>query len=444
MIAMQERYAPSRPYRLGTRPRRSPKGSRNDAAGGLALARRRAPSLDTDNHLATTVAMWLKEQETEGDRYENRYRLWRQLCATVYGIWQEFVAEIHSAPSDGAEWRWWNAYEAEREAVKEDRNPAYDAWLAEYVKKHGLPAAQSEAYLRTLYMERWKKQNRPDGLCARALGWEKQYFQLLHCQGEWIAMGASCCSSTTKPVAVPIGCNHRLCPLCNWHRSQNAQRKIRKLFDRINHPVFITLTVPNVKRISKRTFEFFRKRVRLFLAQHAYMLDEPGRPGGGVYAIETTYNRKEKSWHVHAHILLSANFKLPRADERIDFAGRNMRAFDYVKLVLEFDWSRIWCKDFARRWSWAPRAFSEYSELGRRNREVLRFGRSCQNERFGFEQWVRGCEENALKEWNPETRKRDKPIARPFADADARRGPNGISRIGVCSGLSQLMTATAQ
>lgn len=385
MIVMNEVAHPSRPYSLGTQRRRGPKAARSDGAGGRALAGRRAPSLDTYNQLAITVAKWLQDQETEWDREEFRRALWRQLLSTVYGIWQEFVIEVKSTPKDGAEWRWWRDYDAEREAVKADASPAYDEWLGKYAKKHGIPQC-GEGYLQCLYLDHWKRRNKPRGLCAKALSWERQYFQLLKCQGEFIAYSANCCSSQTEPVAVPIGCNHRLCPLCNWHRSQNAQRKVKKLYDRINHPVFLTLTVPNVRRISKRTFELIRKRVNRFIAQHKYMWD------GGVYSLETTYNQKEKSWHVHAHLLASANFKLPAKDERIEFAGRNMPAFTYLKLALEFDWSRLWCKGLSK----LPRANANHDAV---------YG-----ERFEFERWVMGCSENAVREYDYQAKKW-KPIA---------------------------------
>ena len=285
--------------------------------GASRFAGSEAPSLDTEKQLATSVANWLKDQETPLDKYQNRVRLWRRLCATVYSIWQDHA----NRPKDGLDKIWWDNYEKERLRLKTDTNPEYDAWLGKYVKKHGLPQC-SEAYLHCLYMTEWKKKNRPSGRCAAILAWEKQYFQLMHCQGEWI--GYKGCCAGTKSVAVPIGCNHRLCPLCSWHRAEMAQRKTKILFDRLTHPQVITLTTPNLKKISKRTFQVFRGKVKQFLAQHKEMF------AGGIYALETTYNRTEKTWHVHAHLLVDGTFKLPSKDQRIDFAGRNMPAFTIV------------------------------------------------------------------------------------------------------------------
>ena len=38
-------------------------------------------------------------------------------------------------------------------------------------------------------------------------------------------------------VAVPIGCNNRLCAVCAWRRSQKARSRIKRMYDRLNHPV---------------------------------------------------------------------------------------------------------------------------------------------------------------------------------------------------------------
>lgn len=329
----------------------------------------------------------MQSQETEWDIYQNRLRLWRQLQATVYSIWQAAT----QGPEDGREEEWRESYEREQALLRSDQNPAYDAWLEKHVaawlkrnSKNGateFPAHYGEGYLRRLYLDDWCKKNKPVGKWARALKWEKQCFQLLHCQGEWIGYRAECCGDKTHPIAVPIGCNHRLCPLCNWNRSRKAQRRCASLFDRLTHPQFITLTTPNVRRISKHTFHLYRKRVRQFLAQHKEMFF------GGVYAIETTYNRTQKTWHVHAHVLVDASYILPGKDQRVEFAGRNMRAFDYIKLALEYDWTRLWTDALGKK----PRKNSGKNVFD--------------GERFAFEEWVRECRLNSLLEYDPRLKK---------------------------------------
>ncbi len=394
-IDMQARYAPSRPYRLGTQRRRPRQAAAASPQGATRPRTARPSSLDTEKHLATTVAKWMQLQSTPQDEYKKRYALWRRLCETVYGIWQDYVAQLYVLPHDGAEWKWWQAYDEEKAKVKAGESVGYDAWLDSYRTRrvgrefpqwseafaqsrldwqNGVPGT-NETYVQWLYLDDWRRRNRPVGICAKALTWEKQYFQLFHCQGQWIGYRASCCAEKTELIAVPIGCNHRLCPLCNWQRSENAQRKVRQLFDRLEHPQFITLTAPNVKRITKRTYEFFRKRVRKFLADHKPMFR------GGVYAIETTYNREEKSWHVHAHVLVDAACSLPPSDSRVNFAGRDIYAFTFIKMALEFDWVRLSVKALGK----LPRANAKQTVLD--------------GERYEFESWARSCFENSTREY---------------------------------------------
>lgn len=376
-IVFQERVSPSRPFRLGTRRRRPHQAAGLSEAGASRSPERRAPSLDTGNHLATSVHNWMKDQETHWDKYQFRVRLWRQLCSTIHTLWQDAAA----APKDEGEETWWKAYEEQNATVKSDENPEYDAWLEAYVAKNGIPTF-SEAYLRVLYLEGWKKKNKPVGRCAEILRWEKQYFQLLNCEGEWVGKRAACCGEATTPVATPIGCNHRLCPLCSWRRSENAQRKMKQLFDRLTHPQFLTLTTPNLGTITKKRFHFYRKQVMKFIKSHPEMFK------GGVYAIETTYNRTEKTWHIHAHVLVDATYAFPKVDQRVTFAGRNMPAFTYMKMALEFDWTRLWVKTFPKK----PRKNAKKNVLD--------------GERWEFERWTRSCFDNALKtkrggEWMP-------------------------------------------
>jgi hypothetical protein len=308
----------------------------------------------------------LLDQETGFDKYQNRVRLWRQLCATLHKLWQDAA----NAPRDDGSEKWWAAYDQEVAAIRADESREYGKYL---LKRRAKVVDEPEVYTRALYLESWKRRNPPKGQAAETLKFEKQYFQVLRCEGEWIGKRAACCGDKTRPVAIAIGCNHRLCPLCSWRRCEGAQRKTKKLFDRLTHPQFITLTTPNLKSISKKSFNFYRKKVTKFIADHREMFR------GGVYAIETTFNRTEKTWHLHAHALVDATYMLPAKDQRIDFAGRNLPAFTYIKLALEFDWSRLWCKALPKK--------------PRKNAKV----ETILGERFDFESWVRSCFENRLK-----------------------------------------------
>lgn len=208
-----------------------------------------------------------------------------------------------------------------------------------------------------------------------ALAWEKQWFQVNQCQAQWVGYRADCCLSQTRPVAVPIGCNHRLCPLCAWHRSAKARAKVRTLFDRLEHPALITLTVPNTTTIRKHDLTLFRQRVRKFLA--IYKRDILG----GIYALETTYNRVHKTWHVHCHILADLSDQLPTKDQRVELAGQKVYAFTALKLRMEFEWLRLW----GGAWGRAPRRNANYE--------------ARQGQQWTFERWVQIGRQMALKEW---------------------------------------------
>ena len=304
-LTMQERAAPSRPSRLGTR-RRKPRQavSAVPEAGASRSGGARAPSLDTGKQLATTVQEWSDSQKTEHDVRREQYALHRQLTGTVHRIWQAY------------------------EGLK---NP------------------------------------------AEAVKWEKQWLKLHNCQSEWIGYRADCCKGYTTPYAVPIGCNHRLCPLCCYHRSQKARQKIKTMFDRLTHPVLITLTIPNKPTIRKHDYTLFRQKVRSFIKQRSGWIQ------GGVYSLETTYNRKEKTWHVHAHILADVATSLPDSSVKTNLAGKRICTFTAIKLKMEFDWLRLW----GCAWGKAPRKDAKQS---------VRDG-----ETYTFEEWVRIGRDNAVK-----------------------------------------------
>jgi len=307
-VIMEERIAPSRAYRLGTRRRCAPKGrTALPEAGASRFGRKaKALSLDTEKQLATTVRDWLGQQRTEEDIRAEQISLQRMLNDTIHKIWQ----------------------------------------------RH----AQA-------------------GNAEESLKWEKQWFKLHNCQSEWIGYRAVCCGDKTTAIAVPIGCNHRLCPLCAWHRSQRARVKIKTMFDRLTHPALITLTIPNKETIRKHDYTLFRQKVRKFLAQHkSWIL-------GGTYSLETTYNRTNKTWHIHVHILCDLSADLPLKKEKTELAGERVYSFTAIKLKLEFDWLRLWGK------AWGKAAGKGASKMRR------------EGDTYTFETWVKENRANRIKEW---------------------------------------------
>ena len=62
----------------------------------------------------------------------------------------------------------------------------------------------------------------------------RDYQRLRDCQTQWMAYRASCCAS--RAVAVPIGCNHRLCPLCNAQRLEHYRGPARRMLAGMDQP----------------------------------------------------------------------------------------------------------------------------------------------------------------------------------------------------------------
>lgn len=312
-IEMQERKAPSRPYRLGTR--RRPARQARAASEAGASRPEGAASLDTRKQLATTVKNraersaqeWADSQKNTWDQYAEQQALRKQLMASVHKLWQDYAAA---------------------------------------------------------------------GEQAAAVQWEKTWFKLRNCQAEWIGYRAACCGGKTRPVAVPIGCNHRLCPLCAWHRSQKARVKIKTMYDRLKHPVMLTFTTPNLKTLRKHDYTLFRQRLRKLIKQRE------GWIYGGVYSMETTYNRTAKTWHLHAHVLADVSASLPSKEEKIVLAGQTVYMFTAIKLRLEFDWLRLTGGQRGKK----PRKGSAMAAAG---------------DDYDFETWVKETREHKVREWRP-------------------------------------------
>jgi hypothetical protein len=166
----------------------------------------------------------------------------------------------------------------------------------------------------------WQKAAQEGGR-RRWSAW-KDFERVAKCQTEFIGFRPTCCGG--RSVAVPIGCNHRLCPLCSAHRAEHYRERIRALFaSGIQNPQLLTLTVPNVGRLSRRTIPTLRRGLKAFLKENKALLM------GGVYSIEITRNREAKTWHPHIHALVDVNDTRRFLPER-QFLERKWR--------LEFSW----------------------------------------------------------------------------------------------------------
>jgi hypothetical protein len=363
-IEMRERIAPSRPARLGTR-RRKPRNAASalpEAGASCGPRKRAAASLDTDKHLLATSHQnlrnfrdWKHASKTEADLYFEQLALHRQLTDTVYGIWQGKAWRIQGDGTGAA--TWFELYQAVQEKLPDE--------------------PEDERYKR---VEKWLKLNPPQGEVKDVLKWERHYRRLTNCHKEWVGYRAECCKGATQPIAVPVGCNHRLCPLCAYHRSKQARERVKELFGRLTHPVMLTLTIPNKSSIRKHDFTLFRQRLNSLLK--AYGKKGNGWILGGVYSIETTYNRTEKTWHIHAHVLADVSTPLPSKNHKIELAGKRVFAFTAMKLKLEFDWLRLWTADWGKK---SRKNASENSRAG---------------EVYSFESWVAEGREHAIKEFH--------------------------------------------
>ena len=156
----------------------------------------------------------------------------------------------------------------------------------------------------------------------------RDFRRLDACQTEWIGFKPGCCNS--RAVAVPIGCNHRLCPLCNAARLQRYREPARQLLGAMEYPTFLTLTVPNLGELTNKTFSQIREWWKEFYRSNKTFLR------GGLYTVEVTFNREERTWHPHLHIVFDAPWPT---------RGMKREAFLTMKRTLEFSWLRITSPD---------------------------------------------------------------------------------------------------
>lgn len=443
-IDFEERLPYSRPFRSGTRRRRPGRAAGSQAvasAAGASWPARRPASLDTGKQLETSdfeirkaggktrrgpinCRQWLKDQKTAPEEWREALQLHGQLLRAVESIMYRHRKEVLEK-KDTAAIAWMDFYNAQQRRLEGETG--------------------AQAYQR---VKKWLKANKPTGPTAEWLKWEKAYFAISNCGKEYIGWKAACCGERTQAIAVPIGCNHRLCPMCAWRRSQTARVRVKSMFDRLKHPVLVTLTMPNIpakgitlpngktaQGLRKKDFEWFRKRVRAWMAQrtvaglqcscghgrdeHKEIRDgklrrtlgpcrvkDSGCQGwdpvpvvehehkftGGIYAIETTYNRREKTWHLHAHVLADMNYALPskfteeggkRRLNRVDFYEQKVLAFTSLKWRMEFDWLLL--TGGAQDWGSRPK-----NEAPKKSyKAIAKWRKAWENYWFSFESWVK-------------------------------------------------------
>jgi hypothetical protein len=151
----------------------------------------------------------------------------------------------------------------------------------------------------------------------------RDYNRLFDCHSQFLGLRPQCCNGAA--YAVPINCNHRLCPLCNSSRLEQYRGKAREMLDSMKNPTFLTLTVPNVETLTKATFSWIRGAWKAFRKEIELV---GGKDSGGVYSIEVTFNREERTWHPHLHILFDSPYRIALSPSK----------FRLLKRRLEFAW----------------------------------------------------------------------------------------------------------
>jgi hypothetical protein len=95
----------------------------------------------------------------------------------------------------------------------------------------------------------------------------------------------------------------------------------KEILGKVNRPGksywLLTLTVPNTPALTREFMkqlvaQFARLRESSVWTEIALPKNEIGEITGGVYSVETTFNRVAQTWHPHIHCLIEAPRFLPR------------------------------------------------------------------------------------------------------------------------------------
>lgn len=101
--------------------------------------------------------------------------------------------------------------------------------------------------------------------------------------------------------SIPYHCGHRLCQRCQKRRVNRFWGRLKNAFEGMTAPKMLTLTVRNVPRIDRAYFKTLRGYFSKLRRRGCFK-----QVLGGVYSIETTYNKTRRDWHVHIHALIDS------------------------------------------------------------------------------------------------------------------------------------------
>jgi hypothetical protein len=156
----------------------------------------------------------------------------------------------------------------------------------------------------------------------------------------------------------------------------------------MEHPTLLTLTIPNVGTLKKTTFAQIRSWWKEFFRANKKHLR------GGFYSIEATYNREDKTWHPHLHVLFDASHayqgmgicnsckskgRRGHGQQRVGLSVDCTCPFFIAKMLVEYSWLRITSPDARKLYkrnsfkSWLRDTFTHADDLdwNRRFRRVV-------------------------------------------------------------------------
>lgn len=128
------------------------------------------------------------------------------------------------------------------------------------------------------------------------------------CHGSFREYLPECKNPRQKAILHPISCFHRLCPFCATIRRERAKEHLGEFIKHMKEPKFLTVTVKNVEHIDGRYLKQWRGWFNRLRNKDVWKR----AVRGGVYSLETTYNTKSRTWHVHLHALIDAAY-MPQA-----------------------------------------------------------------------------------------------------------------------------------
>ena len=110
------------------------------------------------------------------------------------------------------------------------------------------------------------------------------------------------CAHCGEKKLITIRCKGRICPECRRADFWRLMKGYEGLASLIQHPKLLTLTIPNVVRLTKNVVLSIPRALKKLFRRKYYQ----DLVRGGLLAIEVTNTGND--WHPHAHVLLDADY----------------------------------------------------------------------------------------------------------------------------------------